>query len=216
LHDNSLRYHTVCVFLKLRAFYIAKSKKGKRVNQKAATFFTKGVAGPNFRGKNKYEQLDDDSYQGFVSPGSQPMIPMTNTAAFHRRPTGFEQYGQVENSFSVADQFNDNDMADSTDLQRFVRSLSKILGANKFGLTFEFQNLRFHPAKAPRAILQDVSGCINAGSLWGVMGASGAGKCKEVLIYHFDLLTIYSYFCQCVDGQADGHHRYHQSQWRCW
>jgi ABC-type multidrug transport system fused ATPase/permease subunit len=110
------------------------------------------------------------------------MIPMMTSAATSRRPTGFEQLGQVESNFSMTD-LNDNDVADSTDLQRFVQSLSKILGATKFGLTFEFQNLKFHPPKAPRPILQDVSGCINAGSLWGVMGASGAGKCKGPIDY---------------------------------
>jgi ABC-type multidrug transport system ATPase subunit len=102
---------------------------------------------------------------------------MSQTAALRRQPTGFQQIGRVEHNFFMAEHLGENDETDKTDLQRFVQSLKKIMGDTKFGLTFEFQNLRFHPKKAPRPILQDVSGCINAGSLWGVMGASGAGKC---------------------------------------
>jgi ABC-type multidrug transport system fused ATPase/permease subunit len=146
------------------------------------------------------------------------MIPMTNTAAYRRRPTGFQEIGQVEHNFSLADHINDDDVADSTDLQRFVQSLSKILGATKFGLTFEFQNLRFHPSKAPRPILQDVSGCINAGSLWGVMGASGAGKCESIreISINTVVTNLSSYFCECFDGKTSWDYWYYQGQWSGW
>lgn len=67
----------------------------------------------------------------------------------------------------------------TTDLQQFVQSMSRCLGATKFGLSFEFENLSFQPKGSPKMILDQVSGCINSGSLWGVMGASGAGKCEH-------------------------------------
>jgi ABC-type methionine transport system ATPase subunit len=47
----------------------------------------------------------------------------------------------------------------------------------EFWTEFEFVDLRFQPKKSPKPILFDVSGRINSGAPWGVMGASGAGKC---------------------------------------
>jgi ABC-type multidrug transport system fused ATPase/permease subunit len=99
-----------------------------------------------------------------------------------RRATGFEELGAMEADFV----YNNHSKAVesvSTDLQQFVQSLSKCLGATKFGLSFEFQDLGFKPPKSSKPILSQVSGLINAGSLWGVMGASGAGKCRFLIFY---------------------------------
>ncbi|KAI9745242.1 MAG: hypothetical protein M1818_001520 [Claussenomyces sp. TS43310] len=65
---------------------------------------------------------------------------------------------------------------DQRDLRAFVQSLSKCLGATRFGLSFEFQDLKFRPPKSIEPVLSEVTGNIDSGSLWGVMGASGAGK----------------------------------------
>ena len=64
----------------------------------------------------------------------------------------------------------------SSNLQRFVQSLSKSIGTARFGLYFEFVDLKFQPRKSSRPILSEVTGQIKSGSLSGVMGASGAGK----------------------------------------
>ncbi len=69
------------------------------------------------------------------------------------------------------------DFSDPTsNLQLFVQSLSKCIGTSKFGLSFEFVDLKCQPRKSSRPILSEVSGEIQSGSLSGVMGASGAGK----------------------------------------
>ena len=91
---------------------------------------------------------------------------------------------------------HNGDAKTKTDLHLFVQSLSKCLGATKFGLSFEFQDLSFKPPKSTKPILSDVSGTINAGSLWGVMGASGAGKCKiGKLLIAFYTANDYSHLC---------------------
>lgn len=177
--------------LKVRGFFVARkaNKKEDRVAHpiKKSPAFYNPMAG-RFRGnneRNQYEELDDESeqYHGSISARTN-MIPMSTSPnrfsrQLRRQPTGFQAMGVAEMNFSLAEHMNeDNNGADRTDLQRFVQSLSKIMGASTFGLSFEFHNLRFHPKKSPRPILEDVSGLIHAGSLWGVMGASGAGKCK--------------------------------------
>ena len=65
-----------------------------------------------------------------------------------------------------------------SDLQLFIQSMSRCIGATSFGLSFEFIDLAFLPNKASRPILSEVTGNINRGTLSGVMGASGAGKSK--------------------------------------
>jgi len=127
----------------------------------------KYVRGPGYR------QLDEEQYPGFTDND----VPMeSNIRALNRRPTGFQELGATEAEF--IEDIRNTDAEEKTDLHLFVQSLSKCLGATKFGLSFEFQDLGFKPPKSTKPILADVSGTINAGSLWGVMGASGAGKCK--------------------------------------
>lgn len=61
-------------------------------------------------------------------------------------------------------------------LQKFVSSMKRATDASSFGLSFRYENLSFQPRKAPRPILQKVTGSIERGSLVAVMGGSGAGK----------------------------------------
>ncbi|TVY76063.1 putative white-brown complex-like protein [Lachnellula suecica] len=128
--------------------------------------------GGGFRSNKKYQELHDDQFASSMEEG----IHMESRMDFRRRPTGFEQLGLMEADFVLGDEIHQSDGASTTDLQQFVQSLSRILGATKFGLSFEFQNLHFQPKKNPKPILTEVTGLIDAGSLWGVMGASGAGK----------------------------------------
>lgn len=65
----------------------------------------------------------------------------------------------------------------SPQLRAFVESMRKAtVDAQYFGLTFSYTNLSFQPRRAPKPILQNVTGSIKRGSLVAVMGGSGAGK----------------------------------------
>jgi ABC-type glutathione transport system ATPase component len=144
-----------------------------KVNKKP--FLARGIGRFSRR---DYQEINEE-YHGFTDSDLQ----MESHITFDRAPTGFEQLGVLEADFAFHDLTQD-DGAQKTDLHLFVQSLSKCLGATKFGLTFEFQDLNFTPPKSKKKILSDVSGTIHAGSLWGVMGASGAGKCKRPVKYY--------------------------------
>ena len=108
----------------------------------------------------QYESLEDDEF--------------ALTPRIVRVDTGFG--GEVPIAFD----HNDEDFREvkkpSSDLQLFIRSMSRCIGATNFGLSFEFEDLAFHPKKAAKSILSEVTGKIDRGTLSGVMGASGAGK----------------------------------------
>lgn len=61
-------------------------------------------------------------------------------------------------------------------LMKFIESLRRATDATNFGLSFRYSNLKFHPKKNARPILQNVSGSIDRGTLAAVMGGSGAVK----------------------------------------
>lgn len=56
-----------------------------------------------------------------------------------------------------------------------MRSFRECIGADNVGLAFEFQDLSFEP-KPGKTILSGISGVMQSGSFWAVMGGSGAGK----------------------------------------
>ncbi|PQE26905.1 ATP-binding cassette sub-family G member 2 protein [Rutstroemia sp. NJR-2017a BVV2] len=156
--------------LKLKEkFYNRGHRKEKRSNRQ--TFTKPG----RFRNRD-YAQLHDE--QLMVAREQNDIAMEERIMNLRRKPTGFEEFAELEGGIGEGNTYNGEgeDEAMSTDLQLFVQSLSKCLGASKFGLTFEFEDLKFHPPKAKKPILSNVSGLIDAGSLWGVMGASGAGK----------------------------------------
>jgi ABC-type multidrug transport system fused ATPase/permease subunit len=161
---------TFTVIDKLRDRYKKKGHLPRGRGEKRA-FLAKGAG--RFSRSPAYQELDDEQYHGFTD-NDLPMEP--NIRVMLRRPTGFEQLGSLETDF--AEELHNDAGDQKTDLHLFVQSLSKCLGATKFGLSFEFQDLGFKPPKSSKPILADVSGTIHAGSLWGVMGASGAGKCE--------------------------------------
>ncbi len=120
--------------------------------------------------ERNYHEIND-SFDGFSNLDVQKQTKSNHRS---RTPTGFQHLGSKASHWSVTQQSKEEGQ---TELYLFVESLSKCLGASKFGLTFEFQGLSFKPPKSNKFILSEVSGIIHAGSLWGVMGASGAGKC---------------------------------------
>ncbi|KEF51934.1 uncharacterized protein A1O9_11924 [Exophiala aquamarina CBS 119918] len=67
------------------------------------------------------------------------------------------------------------EIAESPEIQRLMRSFQECIGADNVGLAFEFQDLSFEP-KPGKSILSGISGVMQSGSFWAVMGGSGAGK----------------------------------------
>lgn len=68
----------------------------------------------------------------------------------------------------------------SLPLHQFVKSLQRCIQLSDIGLEIGFDQLGFQLQPDGRSILKGVSGIVKPGSLLGVMGASGAGKCKSV------------------------------------
>lgn len=67
------------------------------------------------------------------------------------------------------------DYQKNPDFQRFIRSVSRSVTTQSIGLSFDFENLAYE-TRSGKKILQDVTGTMARGSMWGVMGGSGAGK----------------------------------------
>lgn len=67
-------------------------------------------------------------------------------------------------------------------LQQFVKSLQSCLGLNDVGLEIDFHDLGFQIGDEKKTILNGVSGNVKPGSLLGIMGPSGAGKCSYICI----------------------------------
>jgi hypothetical protein len=162
----------IAIFFKVRQRFKRRSASQADRAYRKSTHFTPAQA-------NEYSQLTTDTEYHGIEDGSvalESRMPTTNP----RRPTGFEHLGAMDSNSTLHEQYHDPAPTESTDLHLFVQSLKKCFGTNTMGLGFEFENLKFQPPKATKPILDDVSGLINAGSLWGVMGASGAGKCKFI------------------------------------
>ncbi|KAI4179629.1 MAG: hypothetical protein L6R41_007730 [Letrouitia leprolyta] len=128
----------------------SKSTRFSRFN-KTASFFDKSQ---NFK---KYQSLQDDD-----------ITLESRITHVQRSDTGFG------GNFTPIDATANDELISDIDL--FIQSMSKCIGTEKFGLSFEFSDLKFQPKKASKPILSEVTGKIDRGSLWGVMGASGAGK----------------------------------------
>ncbi|KAL5435564.1 hypothetical protein PMIN05_007233 [Paraphaeosphaeria minitans] len=68
-----------------------------------------------------------------------------------------------------------DDLSANPDFQIFMRYISRLIKTKDVGLSFDFEGLEFEP-QAGKKILKGVSGHIQSGSMWAVMGGSGAGK----------------------------------------
>ncbi|ORX93551.1 hypothetical protein BCR34DRAFT_629343 [Clohesyomyces aquaticus] len=69
----------------------------------------------------------------------------------------------------------DEDLSSNPDFKIFMRFIGKLIKTKEVGLSFEFDDLQFEP-KPGKKILRNVSGAIDSGSMWAIMGGSGAGK----------------------------------------
>lgn len=117
---------------------------------------------------------------GDASPASSATLtPQLPYAAHTRRSNG-----RVDNMDGYVDDddvsiFDDDeieaDYQKNPDFQRFIRSVSRSVTTQSIGLSFDFESLAYE-TKSGKKILQDVTGTMPRGSMWGVMGGSGAGK----------------------------------------
>ncbi|KAL3428475.1 hypothetical protein PVAG01_01984 [Phlyctema vagabunda] len=92
-----------------------------------------------------------------------------------QRGPGFQEAMAPGFQVSNQDSFTDGQTA-PTDLQTYIKSLRRSTGAAEVGLNFEFGGLCYRPAGSDKPIISHISGSIHSRSLWGIMGASGAGK----------------------------------------
>ena len=68
-----------------------------------------------------------------------------------------------------------DDLSANPDFQVFIRYISRLIKTKEIGLSVDFECLEFEPTHGKK-ILKGVSGSIQSGSMWAVMGGSGAGK----------------------------------------
>ena len=119
--------------------------------------------------KSGYKQMEDHDVE--TIPLEAKITPLK------RVPTGFQ--AALDEAY-----MHDNaaergiDIDSSIELRQFVDSMRKAINGSNFGLSFGYNNLSFQPKGSKKPILSKVSGSIGNGSLVGVMGGSGAGKCS--------------------------------------
>ncbi|KAF1952088.1 hypothetical protein CC80DRAFT_423394 [Byssothecium circinans] len=68
-----------------------------------------------------------------------------------------------------------DDLDSNPDFKVFMHYIGRLIKTKEVGLSFEFTGLEFEPQRGKK-ILQGVNGSIKSGSMWAVMGGSGAGK----------------------------------------
>ena len=126
-----------------------------------------GLQGKKKRSPGAYQSLSDDSIA--LEPRIQT-VHRTNTGGFQAMMDNYHAF--------TDDDSDDGNEKPSTELQAFVQSMAKCVETGSFGLSFEFSDLKYQPKKSLRPVLSEVSGVIPRGSFVGIMGASGAGKCR--------------------------------------
>jgi hypothetical protein len=69
---------------------------------------------------------------------------------------------------------------EGNDVEMFIESLKRCHMSPPLGLSFDFKSLEFRSKRPQKvSIVKELSGTIKQGSLWGIMGASGCGKCRS-------------------------------------
>lgn len=110
----------------------------------------------------------NDPPTGFARPAS------THSRRASGRVDHFDGYAD-DDSISGCDEDVEDDISNSPDMLRFIRSITRTVETSSIGLSFDFENLSYE-TKSGKKILQGVTGTMARGSCWGVMGGSGAGK----------------------------------------
>ena len=110
-------------------------------------------------------------------PVGECNVPLeSRISGVRRADTGFLAAMENDFDFSSRDSGTGNDETTDSTVQQLIKSLSRSTVAASIGLSFEFDNLSYQPRGCRKPLLAQVTGEINNGSFWGVMGASGAGK----------------------------------------
>lgn len=117
---------------------------------------------------------------GNVSPASTatltPQLPHTaHTRRSNGRVDNMDGYVDDDQVSTFDDDEIEADFQNNPDFQRFIRSVSRSVTTQSIGLSFDFENLAYE-TKSGKKTLQEVTGTMPRGSMWGVMGGSGAGK----------------------------------------
>lgn len=93
------------------------------------------------------------------------------------------KYGESRHSEVLSDQssLESQDLKkvqdwSNEDLSAFVQSVKRCVGTSELGLSFKFQDVSLVLPDSRKVLLNDINCTIGAGQLWGIMGASGAGK----------------------------------------
>lgn len=126
---------------------------------------------------------------GSLTPGRRSHSPspsIVTTDGFQARPASlhsrrasgrvdhYDGYADDDNVSTVSEELEE-ELHNSPDMQRFIRSMSRTVETSSIGLSFDFENLSFE-TKQGKKILTDITGTMPRGSCWGIMGGSGAGK----------------------------------------
>lgn len=119
-----------------------------------------------------YRALDDEN----DNQEDQEMLPLDATYMPRRADTfsGLELALDMNHLQPTNGRLADNQLPPH--VMKFVESMRRATDATDFGLSFSYSDLKFHPKKSSRPILQNVTGSIDRGTLAAVMGGSGAGK----------------------------------------
>ncbi|KAM5348133.1 hypothetical protein ACJ41O_007957 [Fusarium nematophilum] len=126
-----------------------------------------------------YKELPEerDHEMAPMNPSYSPYSPYSpyDMPVREGRPgRGFEAALDAGSTYNF-DQEAEEEKA-SPQLKAFVDSMRRAAEATNFGLSFRYSDLGFHPKKAAKPVLQNVTGSIEQGQLVAVMGGSGAGK----------------------------------------
>lgn len=89
---------------------------------------------------------------------------------FSRPSTAGDEKGHVMNPLSENEY-----SADKSSLSQFVASVKRCVGSNDVGMSVGFKDVSY-TLKSGKTIVAPQSGHIEKGTMWAVMGASGAGK----------------------------------------
>jgi hypothetical protein len=110
-------------------------------------------------------------------PHSTPDLELPLTAVRATPASKGEASTAQQESLMVEGEDGNDDMT-AASLNLFISSMKKCMGVRDIGLTFGFEGLGLRLKKSNnKSILAGLTGHIGSGVLWGVMGASGAGKC---------------------------------------
>ncbi|GAB7358916.1 hypothetical protein MBLNU230_g4136t1 [Neophaeotheca triangularis] len=108
-----------------------------------------------------------------ATPADTPTLP-TKLRRTSGRADHLSAYSVFDGASDASSDLEE-EFADSPDFQRFIRSMSRTIHTKNVGLSFDFENLDFTTSSGKK-ILKNVTGTMPRGSMWGIMGGSGAGK----------------------------------------